>query len=355
VIVTVVALAVLAAGAGVAYALTRRDGNAPAGAGTVSVSPKLPPVPVAATGRPLSHDDPLRLWVGGDSLAGAFGPALGDTVDATGIVKTDIDYKVSSGLADSGLRNWPKYVQEQMDKRDPEAVMFIIGTNDTSVVNSADNNRDGVADWEPVYRERVARMMDTFVGGDKKRTVFWLGPPTLGQKDKNAGALQIGRLMKDEAAKHGPTVVYVDTYALFEGPTGGYDRSVEDERGTKITARIADGVHFTEGGAQYLARMAFSLLDARYGVTQQADPSQPIAWSFATPDAERVPGYTALPRPRTSGGGSSTRTSTPPSTVAGGPTTVAGGGTATTVPKPTATTVPKPPPSTPATAAAGGG
>ena len=64
--------------------------------------------------RPLSHDDPLKLWVGGDSLAGSFGPALGQMASATGVVDATIDYKVSSGLADNGVRDWYEHAQEAM-------------------------------------------------------------------------------------------------------------------------------------------------------------------------------------------------------------------------------------------------
>lgn len=355
-IATIVAAVALVAGVvvSVAYVLSRESAPTPAAAaGPVSISPKLPPIETPKTGgRALTHNDPLRLWVGGDSLAGSFGPALGDTVDATGIVKTDIDYKVSSGLASNDLRNWPTHASQQMEQRDPEAVMFIIGTNDTLPVSRADANRDGVPDWEPAYRSRIASMMDTFVGGDKERTVFWLGPPTLGAKNMSAAALEIGRVMRDEASKHGPNVIYVDTYSLFEGPEGGYGRQIKDERGATITARIADGVHFSEAGAQYLARMVFSLLDARFRVSQQADPSQPISWEYSTPEAEQVPGYTAVPRPRTGSSGSNWRPpTTPPTTgrVTPAPATTvpAGTGNSTTLPRPTATTTPKPPSTSP--------
>ena len=36
--------------------------------------------------RKVDHAHPLKLWIGGDSLAGSFGPALGDQVGATGVV-----------------------------------------------------------------------------------------------------------------------------------------------------------------------------------------------------------------------------------------------------------------------------
>ena len=50
------------------------------------------------------------------------------------MVDATIDYKVSSGLADQGIRDWYEHAQETMASDDPDAVVFIIGTNDASIV-----------------------------------------------------------------------------------------------------------------------------------------------------------------------------------------------------------------------------
>ena len=199
--------------------------------------------------RELSHDNPLRLWIGGDSLAGSFGPALGQTVGATGVVDATIDYKVSSGLEDQGIRDWYEHAQEKMASDDPDAVVFIIGTNDASIANTYDSNNDGVPDWEADYREKIDRMMETFVGGTRHRTVFWLGPPTLGDHDLNKGGYRLGRVMRQEAAKFAPDVVYVDTYHLFSDESGDYSRSLPNGHGEIQEMRISDGVHFSVDGA----------------------------------------------------------------------------------------------------------
>src|SRR5262245_23759227 len=43
--------------------------------------------PAAVCRSPLTSDDPLRLWIGGDSLAGSLGPALGEAAADTGVVE----------------------------------------------------------------------------------------------------------------------------------------------------------------------------------------------------------------------------------------------------------------------------
>ena len=54
-----------------------------------------------------SAADPAELLILGDSDAGTFGPYLKTLLDATGIVTTTVDYKVSSGLSRPDFFDWP--------------------------------------------------------------------------------------------------------------------------------------------------------------------------------------------------------------------------------------------------------
>ena len=297
----------------------------------------------------------MNLWIGGDSLAGSFGPALGDQVGATGVVKTVIDYKTSSGLWSNDIRNWYQRATDQMALVNPEAVVFIIGTNDTPVVNQVDANGDNVPDWETVYRLKVDRMMDLLIGPNH-RTVFWLGPPTLGTESMDRGAQAMGEVMREEALKRSPDVVYIDTYKLFSTSDGSFSRRIVDENGKEILARIPDGVHFTKDGSDYLARAVFSLLDARWRLLKQADPADPIGWNFCHGSGEVVPGYSSTPRSRYTQGASHYSETTAPSysatTVVVDPTTaatLAPTTVASTAPPATTPTTKAPPPTTPTT------
>jgi hypothetical protein len=294
----VVVIALIAVGIGTAMALhndnpsaatTDRDHgpettNSPAPDSSIATTRKLRPP------RAISHDKPLRLWIGGDSLSGSFGPALGQTAGATGVVDATIDYKVSSGLADQGIRDWPEHAAQVMSDSDPDAIVFIIGTNDASIVNTYDSNRDGIPDWQVNYRERIDRMMEILVGGTRHRTVYWLGPPTMGDQSLNKGGYELGRVMREEARKFGSDVVYVDTYHLFSDRNGDYSRSLPDAHGVIKEMRISDGIHFSVDGAKYLSETIWKLLDRRWNITAQADPSQPIAYTIAQGSNDYVPG-----------------------------------------------------------------
>jgi hypothetical protein len=290
------AIVVLAGGATVAaFAMTAEPASDPSGdsgarQGVVDRSLPLAEATSGAAARPLTHDEPLRLWVGGDSLAGALGLLLGPATSETGIVSTLVDYKVSSGLWSNDVRDWHRRVSEQMASENPEAVVFFIGANDTPMPNDADNDGDGTADWVPGYREKVGRVMDVLVGGDAKRMVLWIGAPTMQDDSLDEGAQELNEVMKEEAAKRTPSVVYVDAYQLLSGPNGGYSVRLTDENGEEFRARISDGVHLTSAGADFLARALFRLLDAHWHIAEQAVPDSPIEWSIAEGSGEAVPG-----------------------------------------------------------------
>jgi hypothetical protein len=100
-IVVVSAIVLAVGGSATAFALTRdHDTTTSTGAATPAAkvatgdTPTVPEVKNLAPKdppRPLTHDAPLKLWVGGDSLAGGIGPALGQIAGATGVVHTQVD------------------------------------------------------------------------------------------------------------------------------------------------------------------------------------------------------------------------------------------------------------------------
>jgi hypothetical protein len=276
--------------------------------------------------RALNHAAPLRLWIGGDSLSGELGIQLGEMVEELGIVKAHVDYKVSSGLASNGVRDWPERFAQEQTQYEPEAIVFMVGANDASIVGSAVNEA-GVPAWEPDYRARVAEMMDLLVGGNLKRTVFWVGSPTLGTRYDD-GAAELNRVMHEEARKR-PTIVYVDAYALFSSSDGEYSVFLTDADGDRVQMRIGDGVHFTTAGAKFLAQHVYKLLDDRWNLSAQAVPDSPIDYTLE--DAGGTVGGTNL------GGGSGNNNGN------GSGTTVA---PATTAPTPTAPPTTAAPPTT---------
>jgi hypothetical protein len=347
-VVVVVATVLLVGGSATAFALTREHDPTHAGSATPAAkvesagAPTVPPVKNLQPKTPprlLTHDAPLDLWVGGDSLAGGLGPALGQIAGATGVVHTQVDYKVSSGLADNGVRNWQERATEAMAQYDPEVVVFEIGTNDAAIVNSH-VNADGVPEWEPQYRSDVAQIMDTLRGpAGHRRTVFWVGAPPMSVSWRDKGVQELDRVFREEAEKRSHDVHYVDMYKLFSGENGGYTSTLRTLSGDVERVRISDGVHLTEAGANYIGAIVFALLDKRFAIEAHQDPSQPINWEESSGSSGN------------SSSGSGSRSGSGSSHHNGGGSGSSGNGTEGTAPPPPSLATTAPPNTAPASTA----
>ena len=222
----------------------------------------------STTGRPcraLSSTDPLRLWVGGDSLAGSLGPSLGAITGETGVVQPYFDSRVSSGLSNSGFFNWPDQATKEMARLNPEVVVFIIGTNDYTTPTADDSWK---ADYAKHVEEMLAALESGGLGAGGTRTVYWVGAPILKDDKMDTGASQVNAVAQQVVAKH-PEAVYVDAHKLFSDTDGKFAQNLPDETGKLVTMRAGDGVHLTVDGGDYLARAVFKPLDVQCRITAQ--------------------------------------------------------------------------------------
>jgi hypothetical protein len=319
----------------VAFDLVRLGAtDTPSLAGTVApaAGPQVPVAPdstvAGAHCRPLSVDDPLRLWVAGDSLAGSLGPSLGTIAGKTGVVQPYFDSRVSSGLSNPGFFNWPDHGTSELARISPEIVVFIIGTNDYAAVSG-----DG---WKTDYARQVEAMVKILASGG--RTVYWVGAPILEDQKKNDAVVQVNAVTADVLKGH-PDVHYVDAYKLFSSTDGTFSQNLADETGKVVTMRAGDGVHFTTDGGDYLARAVFKLVDAQCRVTAQKVAGAAKETIETEGSTQVAPGSQSGP----STGGSAVSTTPPapaPSSTTRPP--VASTPPTTTTPTPTTTTIAAP-------------
>ncbi|MSO37354.1 MAG: DUF459 domain-containing protein [Acidimicrobiia bacterium] len=213
--------------------------------------------------RALSPEDPLKLWIGGDSLAGALGPTLGEMTAETGVVAPQYDSRPSSGLINPGFFDWEEHAIEQMDELDPEAVVFIVGTNDAV----GHNEKKAVE-----YERQTVRMMRILRGSG--RPVLWINVPNMRDEDLERGAIEVNEIHRRAASRFNDVTI-VDAHTLFSDENGDYAQRLVDDEGNELSMRASDGIHLSQAGADRLARFTFSLLDEEWNVSEQADPTQP--------------------------------------------------------------------------------
>jgi hypothetical protein len=304
----VAVIALLAAGA--AFALTgpfRDAGDHGSLHRTTATSTAAPATGAPVTGvaaqtcrTPLTSADPLRLWIGGDSLAGSLGPSLGDLAGRTGVVQPVFDARVSSGLLSRGFLDWPKHGREDMLLYNPEVSVFIIGAND------AKNIAKGTASdprWRAQYAALVEEMLAVLRGNG--RTVYWVGAPVMADTDYSQRVQGVNDVFREVAARH-PDVTYVDAYALFSGPDGSFASTLPVPGRGVASVRGADGIHFTPEGGDLLAQRVFEQLDPACNVTQQTvagvmKPTIEAKGSTSVPGTRRGPSTTTS-RPTTRSG-----------------------------------------------------
>jgi hypothetical protein len=249
---------------------------------------------------PLNPLTPLRLWIGGDSLAGSLGPSLGDLTGKSGIVQPVFDSRVSSGLLSPDFLDWPKQGAEDMFVYNPEVIVFIIGANDAKNLPKG-AERD--PQWRAQYAALVEQMLKVLVGNG--RTVYWIGAPIMSDSAYSERVKGVNDVFREVAANH-PEVTYVDAYSVFSAPDGKYAPLLSRGDGKVIRVRADDGVHFTPDGGDILAKAVFDRLDPQCKIMQQAVPGV-VKVTIEAKGSSSVPG--------TRRGGSTPTTPTTPKTT----------------------------------------
>jgi hypothetical protein len=244
-------------------------GSTTAQAGSVSSEAPVPgstttsgtPLPAATaapvdTGPP-SAANPAKVYVVGDSDAGAFGPYLEKLLDGTGMVTTELNYKVSSGLARPDFFDWPAELATALPKANPDIVVATFGGNDSQGLTKADGSvlvSDPItkeAGWSKEYEQRVGEVMDLMLQGG--RTVIWVGIPNDDNPDVTARLAIQDQAVRAAAAAR-PGVKFIDTWDRFSGRDGGWAEFVIDPRdGLGKDVRASDGFHLNTTGAEILA------------------------------------------------------------------------------------------------------
>jgi uncharacterized protein len=228
----------------------------PAGSTTGGAGDEPASAPQERAGPP-SRENPATVLILGDSDAGTFGPYLQTLLDGTGIMRSELDYKVSSGLARPDFFDWPAEIDRVLPELDPEIVVVTFGGNDAQGLAERDGTfiiGDPVAneaEWTAEYQRRAGAVMDQLLAGD--RTVVWVGIPNDDNPDVTARMAIQDRAAKAAAAER-PEVIFVDTWTRFSGRDGGWAEFVIDPRdGLGKDVRASDGFHLNQTGAEILA------------------------------------------------------------------------------------------------------
>ncbi|HSL57564.1 MAG TPA: DUF459 domain-containing protein [Acidimicrobiales bacterium] len=229
----------------------------------VATTPTTVPAPELRTP---SAAEPLRLWVGGDSMSQVFGESLVRMATDTGVMEPTLDYRISTGLTRPDYFNWPAHLVAELDRLDPEAVVIMFGANDAQgiVTDEGDVFQPLEEGWITEYRRRVAGTMDLL--RDDDRVVWWVGQPIMRSGSFSERMAGLNAIYREEAASR-PWIEFVDTFPMFSGPSGGYEAFLPGVDGTVADLRQGDGIHLSRAGGDLLARDVLDQIEADADIT----------------------------------------------------------------------------------------
>jgi hypothetical protein len=246
--------------------------QAPAGriTPTTTDAPASPTTPGATTTtspvrRQITAVDPLRLFIGGDSLVGQFGPMLENEAESTGFVDvTEVIYEFSSGITRVDFVDWPARLRHVRAAQDPEAMVLFFGGNDAQAIQIDGTWYDfGSAEWLAEYRRRVGDLMAELLADG--RDLYWVGLPIVRSESFRRKVVAMNEIYRSEAERVGG-VNFVDSWVVFTGPDGDFSEYLTDDHGDLVDMRLNDGIHLTTAGGIRLARVVMQAIAGNWNL-----------------------------------------------------------------------------------------
>ena len=229
-------------------------GTSPAPVASPSATPSAAPTPEPPLERP-TKKDPMRIYFGGDSLAGMPGVMLAQLTAKNGLAKVKADYVESSRLTYGEPADWPSRVKQQMSDGHYDVGIFMIGANDSGMPMIAGDESVMYPKkaWLEEYESRAKKIAALMLRGGADR-VYWVGMPIMPSTSESKKMRDLNELFEDVAASS-PDIVYVDSYDLLSTKSGDFKGSV----------RSGDGVHYTNDGAMIVAKAVWQAIKLDWG------------------------------------------------------------------------------------------
>lgn len=256
--------------------------------------PEATPEAIAAAQLPIALSADDRILLVGDSLMQGLAPHLITNLKRKYKVESMDLSKHSTGLTYPAFFDWPATVEDAFELEDYSVVIVFLGANDPwDMTIQGRYIRFGSEPWKNVYRERVARIIQTAV--THRARLIWLGVPPLGREDLLGKAPTLNAIYAEEAGKYPLFARFVATDPTLTADGSSFTKFLElPDRGS-VMVRTDDGVHFTTQGHRLLA----NLMLTQFGAA--GDIAAPVIKPAVEPIAEPVSEPTAEPANATDG------------------------------------------------------
>lgn len=250
--------------------------------------------------RDFNEDDPLRVYIGGDSLADVYGQNFAERLAESGKVSTYVDSRPSSGLVNTKFFDWNKQAKSITAKYEPELFFFIIGTNDASIVKS------NPEDYESLYIEKLVELTDNL--STSGQPIYFILAPNMKDPTLNKNVVKLNKVIKMFASSNSYEVI--DSGDVLS-PKEVFTKSIDGK-----TIRTNDGVHITNEGGDILSKFIYSSISSLIDLTNSNN--LPALKVTLVPGCCKTPASVSKPKTYTT---KKTVKSTTPSTTSTSPPT----------------------------------
>jgi len=190
----------------------------------------------------------------GDSMMRLLGTELEKVFAGQPNVAAMCFSSLGSGLARQDSFDWPMKISALTQEKKPSVVIISLGANDRQVLSSATGERliPDTREWSAEYALRLGQIMDLLIKSGVKH-VIWLQLPDMKSEQNQRHAIEVNRLVAEEAAKR-PQLILFETAPVLARKPGRFVSYVMGGDGAVITVRDPDGVHLSSDGAKRLAQ-----------------------------------------------------------------------------------------------------
>jgi hypothetical protein len=239
----------------------------------IADAPPPPPaeeeVPAPALRAP-TVEEPLRVYIGGDSIVRDAGDAFLQLAAGSPILDPTLHYENATGLTRPDAYDWPAALVDDMATHRPDVAIILFGGNDSQGIQTPTGEVFQTVSepgWQAEYARRVGGVMDLLRADG--RVVLWVGLPPMREAGFDGRVDILNGIYAGEAERR-PWVTYVDTFPLFGDADGDYVAQGPGPDGSPVDLRQDDGIHLSSPGATVLARALLDRIDAELRAAEEA-------------------------------------------------------------------------------------
>jgi enterochelin esterase-like enzyme len=259
----------------------------------ILVAPEeAPPAPVAPAPPPPVPESHWRgfegrttrvLIVGASSIQSHIGSELERSLEAEYAIVVHREGRLGTSLVRNDVFDWSARILALMDEHSPDTVILNFGGNDAQPVLTPDGKKAafGTDEWNAEFERRVAEVTTNII--ERRATPVWIGTPVMRTARFSERQERLTELVRKASLAAGGRYVPM---ADLSSTTKGLYRADITFNGSHGLMRMADGVHFTRLGAQYVVHHMLPRLE-RELLLISADESLGVALRRDIPPATR--------------------------------------------------------------------